>query len=225
MSMSKIIPREKVGDLRAWGLPPEAKKSKPVVADEAPEQKETMTVEEIESIQKQAYDEGFAEGRKDGFNTGHQEGSLAAQTMLHEKSAQFDQLFNSLNHPFEDLDAQVEEEVVTLALMLAENVIRHELMAKPESILSVVRECIDYLPVGIRNIQIRANPADAALIREAYDRNNSQLTWNIIEDSTVAQGGFEVKTEHSQIDATFEKRITTAIDHVLGMTSDAVPAN
>ena len=35
----------------------------------------TLTVEEIENMQKQAYDEAFAQGTKEGYEKGYQEGS------------------------------------------------------------------------------------------------------------------------------------------------------
>ena len=56
MTTSKVVEANNSADFERWELP---RVSGPVVSSKA-------TAEELESIQKQAYDEGFALGQKEG---------------------------------------------------------------------------------------------------------------------------------------------------------------
>jgi flagellar assembly protein FliH len=53
--------------LQDFGAP----RSEPLADEDAPH---TLTVEEIEAMQKQAYDEAFRQGKLEGFELGRQEG-------------------------------------------------------------------------------------------------------------------------------------------------------
>lgn len=215
--MSKIISKEDVNQMRAWAMSDRggAKNTKTKVenVDVPPPQ---MTLEEMEATQKQAYDEGFNQGRQDGFQTGHQEGLMAGQKMIHEKAAQFDHLLSVLNAPFEALDEEVEQQLVELSLLVAQQFIQHELEHQPDLILSIIRQGIGLLPVTSRNIRIRLNPEDAMLVKENKLNDDQENPWNIIDDPAIAKGGCIINTEHSRIDATIEKRLNEIINQTLG---------
>lgn len=211
--MTRYIRKEDTGGFLAWELP---NMDGRVRSEDVVEQPQMMTVEELETIQRQAHEEGFTEGRAEGFKTGHQEGVVAAQNIIQEKANQFQQLLMSLDQPFLQLDDQVEQELVTLVINVAEGVIRHELQTKPEQVLAIVREAVAILPGGARNIRLSLHPEDAILVREGFDLIDDKKNWKVDDNAALTRGGCEIHTEVSHIDETVEKRFQAVVDNLLG---------
>jgi flagellar assembly protein FliH len=195
------------------------------------------TLDEIEAIQSEAHEEGFAagyqegrrEGREQGYKKGQQEGhtegyqrgyaeGLAAgrdEVLL--RVQKLDQILSYMQQPLEELDATIEEELSKLATEIARQLVRRELRTSPGEVVAVVREAVSLLPVGSTGIQVRLHPDDARLIREVLSLGrDDEPVWKIIEDQTLSRGGCIINTELSRIDATVEKRLGTVIAAVLG---------
>ena len=125
--------------LSVWRMPDVPVTAEPVALEESPDANSptmpVLTVDEIETVQKQAYDEAFAQGRKDGYNEGFQEGSRQGYEenvqALQKKTAAFVSLLESLSEPFKILDAEVEKELVQLAIAIATQIIRREIKLDP----------------------------------------------------------------------------------------------
>lgn len=78
---SRIIPKDELGDYRLWELDSLDKRS--LLQAEA-QQEETRplawpTAGELEEIQRQAHEEGFATGREEGLAAGHETGLAAGR--------------------------------------------------------------------------------------------------------------------------------------------------
>jgi flagellar assembly protein FliH len=176
-----------------------------------------LTADEIESIQKQAYDEAFKQGKEEGLKAGLQEG----QANISQKKAQFEQLMSSLELPFSEQDDQIEEELVALAMLVAKQLVRRELKIDPGQVIAVVRDAMSILPVSSQKISLRLHPEDAELVRSAFALEDTDLAWKIAEDPLITRGGCEVVTETSRIDATIEKRLAAVIATALGGEREA----
>jgi len=195
------------------------------------------TLDDIEAIQREAHEEGFAagyqegrrEGRDQGYKKGQQEGhaegyqrgyaeALAAgrdETAL--RAQKLDQILSAMHRPLEHLDKTVEDELASLAVEIARQLVRRELRVSPGEIVAVVREAVNLLPVASVGIQVRLHPDDAHLIREILSLGREdQPVWQIIEDQAITRGGCMVNTDLSRIDATVEKRLGAVIATVLG---------
>ena len=179
-----------------------------------------LTAVQLQKLQEQAYKEGFEKGKKEGFTYGHKEGLARGRERLEEKVRQFDILMASLETPFQQLDDQVESELVELVIAMVRQLVRREVRNDPGQIIGVVREAMSILPVSSRNISLTLHPEDAALVKETYESNESELGWRIIEDPVLARGGCRVSTETSQVDATLESRLATLIAPLLGGERD-----
>ncbi len=163
-----------------------------------------MTAKQVEAIQKQAYDEGFAQGRTDG------------QKQMQSQAQRFEQLMLALQTPFADLDQQVEQELVKLAVVVARQLVRREIKTDPGAVVAVVREAMGQLPVSSQQINLHLHPEDAALVRTALSLNDEDRRWRIVEDPVLARGDCRILTETSRIDATVEARLTAIIATMLG---------
>lgn len=179
-----------------------------------------LTVEEIEAMQKQAYDEAFAQGKNDGFQQGFDEGSKKGYAenlhLLQKQAAELVSLMDSLNEPFKSLDEEVEKELVKLAIAIATQIIRREIKQDPGQVVAAVKEAINVLPLASQKINLNLHPEDAELVRSALALNEMSPVWGIIEDPLITRGGCKVNTEFSHVDATIENRLAAVVATVLG---------
>lgn len=174
------------------------------------------TAAELEALAAKAHEEGYERGRKEGFEFGHREGIESGRREVAERIETLDRLIQALESPFEALDDEVEQQLVTLVIALVRQLVRREVKTDPSHIVGVVREALGVLPVNARRIRVVLHPEDAAVVREAYTLGESDQKWQIIEDPVIQRGGCRVFTENSQIDATLESRINALIAPLLG---------
>jgi flagellar assembly protein FliH len=179
-----------------------------------------LTVDEIEAMQKQAYDEAFAQGKKDGYSQGFNEGSKQGYEdnvqALQKKATGFERLLESLSQPFKVLDAEVEKELVQLAISIATQIIRREIKLDPGQVIAAVREAIKVLPLSSQKISLHLHPEDAELVRSALSLDDISTAWRIVEAPLITRGGCKVDTEVSHIDATVENRLAAVITTLFG---------
>lgn len=195
--------------------------AEPVMEEDLPP---VLTVEEIEAMQKQAYDEAFAQGQREGFEQGFQQGreegakqSYAENLhLLQEQAGQFTELMAALAEPFKELDAEVEQELVKLSISMATQIIRREIKLDPGQIVATVREAINALPLSSQKISLYLQPDDAELVRSALALDDLSPAWAIVEDPLITRGGCIVDTDISRVDATLENRLAAVIANVLG---------
>ena len=200
--MSKIIPKEELDAIENWSLP------EVNVARKSEAAARPLTARQIEELQQQARDEGFQIGRREGLEAGKKE----IRARVHE----LDALMQTLAKPLEQIDTQVEQDLVQLALAVARQLVRRELKTDPGQVLAVVREAMAALPLAARNVRLHLHPEDAALVRETLSMSDNERSWKIIEDPVLSRGGCKVSSDTSQIDASVERRLHTVIANVLG---------
>lgn len=167
-----------------------------------------MTAESLQELQKQAYDEAFAEGLEAGKAAGAKEVSARALRL--------EEILNALARPLDDVDDAVEEQLVELAIALVRQLFRREISIEPEHVIGVVREAIQLLPVASRNVRVLLHPDDARLVHETLSQSDGECAWTVVEDPLVTRGGCRVVTENSRIDASTEARLQAVISRALG---------
>lgn len=183
-----------------------------------------LTVDEIEAMQKQAYDEAFELGKKQGFQEGYADGSKKGYEenvhLLQSQAATMVSLLESLSEPFKKLDDEVEQELVRLAISIAAQIIRREIKLNPGQVVGVVREAVNVLPLSSQKISLKLHPEDADVVRSALALDDISPSWSIIEDPLISRGGCEVDTGVSHVDATVEHRLAAVIATMLGGERD-----
>ena len=182
----------------------------PLVND--PGKKNRVTAEDLENIQKQAYEEGFALGQKEGFEQTKNE--------LENTIASFKSIIDMLTEPLNDLDDEIVEQLSSLSMTVAKQVVRRELHTKQGEIVGIVREAMAALPASTRKITLNIHPEDAEMVRTAFSLGQEdemeELRWKVTEDPMISQGGCKIVTENSRIDATVEGRLNRIINTLLG---------
>ena len=187
--------------------------------EDVPPPPDYPTEEELAAIREQARQEGYEDGYAAGHETGAAEaleaGRAATEQMLDPLRAMAENFAESLRQA----DQLIANDVLDLALYLAKGMLKNALQVKPELILPIVREAIEYLPVLQQPALLILNPEDAPVVREGIAEELDKGGWRVIEDPTIARGGCKVDTASNQIDATVQarwQRLTLA----LGKDSD-----
>ncbi|MCP4126835.1 MAG: flagellar assembly protein FliH [Gammaproteobacteria bacterium] len=217
-SSSKIINPENQGEVKQWQPPEMIRSASDVSVLEA--RGSMLTAEQLGHVQDQAYQEGFEQGKKDGFKFGHEEALVETRNLLNEKAEKLDQLLSTLDTPLKELDEQVERELISLTISMVRQLVRREVKADPGQIVGVVRESLSLLPVSSRNIRLILHPDDAKMVREIFEVSDKDLVWEIVEDPVLGRGGCKIIADTSQIDATLESRLSAMITTLLGGERD-----
>jgi flagellar assembly protein FliH len=173
------------------------------------------TVGELEDVERRAYQEAYAKGHEAGLAAARAE-SQQATNQLRQQVARLDGMFDALSRPFHELDVQVEQQLVQLALTVARQLVRRELRIDPAQVIAIIRETVALLPAATRDVRVHLHPEDAAIVREKLATPAAERAWTIVEDPVMTRGGCRVTTDSAQIDARLETRINTVISTLLG---------
>ncbi|MDH5368925.1 MAG: flagellar assembly protein FliH [Gammaproteobacteria bacterium] len=171
----------------------------------------TPTAEELVSIQKEAYNEGFELGRKEGLQHKKQE--------IEDYISSLRSIIQLMSEPLKDLDNEVVSQMAQLSMIVAKQVVRREIHTDEGEIVGIVREAMSALPVSTRKIILNIHPDDSELIRNAFslgEDDSDELRWKITEDPMISRGGCKISSENSTIDATVESRLNRTINTLLG---------
>tara|TARA_Y100001960_G_scaffold161547_1_gene169867 strand:+ start:5107 stop:5922 length:816 start_codon:yes stop_codon:yes gene_type:complete len=229
------------GRSTAFGQPLEQVYQKQHAHEDEPETQEpeefpTLTIEELEQIRQDAYEEGIKQGHeqgyiegfdkgvtegkeagyKEGIEIGKEQGLNDVKPLIEEKLQYLSQLIEGMAAPLNKVDESVEKQLVHLAKLLAEQVVFKELQTNPELILVALKKSIDALPMGEQGVKIHLNPEDLSLVEEAYGAEHlQQQHWQLVAEPTLERGGCEVKTAQSSIDMTLKTRINDIMEKFL----------
>ena len=152
-SPGDVIRARDVGAFDVWGLPSfdpwrEPVEPVPEVVEEVPEEVEEvpldevqpLTLEELESIRQEAYNDGFATGEKEGFHSTQLKVRQEAETALNAKVDSLERLMNSLMAPLAEQDMQLEKAMIGLVEHMTRQVIQREMKTDSRHIEQVLRE-------------------------------------------------------------------------------------
>jgi len=198
--LSRIIRGEEALDCQAWNLPE--------VQSGGSSDNRPVTARQLEEIQEQARQEGFRQGLQEGREKGREE------LLCHVRH--LEQIIKTLDKPLAELDDNVEQQLVQLAMLVARQLVRRELKTDPQQVVGVVRDALAVLPVAARDVQLALHPEDAGIVREALSLQEGEQAIRIVEDPVQSRGGCQVVTRTSQVDATVEARLNSVIAGVLG---------
>lgn len=211
MSKPRVISGEQAGKAETWRVPDVAEST----LDATGHHKTSgslLTAERLALIEEEARNEGYQHGKKEGLQKGLADG----RAMINERLATLDMVINALQHPLNNLDDLVENDLVELVFSIARQLIRREINTQPDQIIAVIRDSLAVLPTGARDIKVFLHPEDARLARELMSLSDQEQVWKIVEDPSLTRGGCKVQTEQSRVDSTVESRLNEVIASVLG---------
>jgi flagellar assembly protein FliH len=182
------------------------------VEEVAPEDVKPLTLDELEAIRQDAYNEGFSTGEKDGFRAGQLKAKQEADAALAQRLGGLEQVMSQLFEPIAEQDQELEVALVDLVSRMTREVIQRELNSDSSQIRQILREALKLLPMGADNVRIHLNPQDFELVKALRERHEEN--WRILEDDALLPGGCRVESEHSLIDASIETRLSQALNQL-----------
>ncbi len=226
---SELI-RLQAGDvLNVWDLPsfddpsspaPEAELTETETEDALVQSEEIiaedvkpLTLEEVEAVRQDAWNEGFSTGEKDGFHAGQLKATQEAHEVLAAKVAALDGIMQQLFEPIAQQDQQIEEALLDLVMRISRQVIQRELSFDSSQIKQVVRESLKLLPTSSDLVRVYVNPQDFEQIKTLRERHEEH--WKIIEDDDLLAGGCRFESVNTRIDASIETRIELIAQQIL----------
>jgi flagellar assembly protein FliH len=173
------------------------------------------TVSEIEDVERRAYEEAFAQGREAGLAAARAE-SQQALNQLKAQVTKLESVLGTLGKPLQQVNEEVEQQLLTLALTIARQLVRRELKTDPAQVIAIIRETVSLLPAAARDVRVHLHPEDATVVRERLAAPTADRAWTIIEDPVMTRGGCKVTTDTALIDARVETRLNEVISALLG---------
>ncbi len=165
----------------------------------------------IEAIEREAYERGFAAGERAGFEFGKQKAEVLFNGIAG--------LLEALSTLKETLHKPCEDEMVELCVAISRKVLQRELELKREGIVECVRTALKSVVAG-GEITIKVNPKDQDILLshkgELARYGDGVKGVKIESDESVSRGGCLVDTNFGEIDASIDSVMTEIEEKLKG---------
>jgi flagellar assembly protein FliH len=186
--------------LADFGKPAETPRSSSAVAQKKNQAADTKKEYEQTQGFLRGYDDGLVAGRFEGFAAGEAAGAAEGRQAAHQLLS----LAANLDKALTGVDQEIADEILTLSLEIARQVLRQTVAVKPEVVLSVVHEALALLPH--QHAAIYLNPADAALVRKHAGDQLTHAGHHLREDPRLERNDVVIEANGAQVDATMATR-------------------
>lgn len=168
-------------------------------------------------------DEGYKAGHSQGYEAGFSAGHVSGRERAQQETTQLQALAQDCAASIASIEAEMGQALISLAITIAEQVLRSTLEAQPEKILDIVRD-ITHVDTGRETmLTLRVNPADLALVQEYLDGDPGSGKWRLTPDASIERGGCIAQTALGGIDATLQtrwQRVTSSLGHKAAAAKD-----
>lgn len=161
---------------------------------------------EIERAREIARREGNTLGFKEGYAAGIAEGRNAGMADLDREIAYLQGMMENFSEQLGMANQAIGQDLLNLAIDLAQAMTRSTLECRPEVIIPIIREAIEHLPAIQQPAQIFLHPDDALIIKNNMRIEMDQAGWRLISDPHIERGGCKLETAQNLIDASFSTR-------------------
>jgi flagellar assembly protein FliH len=167
------------------------------------------TAAEIDALRQAAHDEGRA--------AGHAEGLAAGQLEIQRRIAQLQGVLDGFTQPLARLDAEVTDALSDLAVRIAGVLVGRAYAADPTLLADLVREALDAVGSGSREIELRLHPDDYNVLAPHL----SGLTGvRVTPDGNLARGELRLHSEGVRIDGTLAARLQSVLEATLAANAE-----
>jgi flagellar assembly protein FliH len=159
---------------------------------------------------QRALEAAYQRGLSEGFRAGAEH----VKNESGEMGRRVDQLIESMQSQFANMDTDVADAVLGLAFSLARQIIRAELDARPELVSASVRDALGSLALKATYPGIYLNPADLNLVKASLGDELTLRGCRLIADPGISRGGCRLESDTSMVDATIESRWERALSNM-----------
>lgn len=169
--------------------------------------------ERARKLEEVARQRGYQAGYEAGLEGGRREGAQQVASRLDALARRLQDVVDEAVRRRDQALAQCEQDVVKLALAVAERVVRRSAQESGAEITrAVLRSILEEVPqAGSGRVVVRVHPGEHAILEEAKSTLVAgipgPLDLHLIADPQVEPGGCVVETEMGNIDAGLETRL------------------
>jgi flagellar assembly protein FliH len=173
------------------------------------------TLEEIEKIRADAYEEGFKVGKKQGVKDGLKDGEKLTQQKI-------TTLVSGFSQPLQQQDDRLEKVLLDMTLQLTKAIIRRELCIDSGAVTQVILEVFDYVETEEGKFRVQLNPADVKGVAYFLEKEYpGEANYQLISDNQISQGGCIIRSDAHYVDAQIETQIDKLLDEVYSQKNTA----
>lgn len=221
---TRFIPREELASFAAWqpGSFGDDPARKPRSAPPAPDPEQLRRQAEAAAREQarraaeaavQAEADRIAaleQARQGGYHDGYRDGLSALEnfkvSFTAQTSAQVSALVQGMQAQFEAIEQDLAQRVAGIALEIARQVVRSELHAHPESIVTLTQEVLGQLLSSARQATLHVNPDDHALVAHGCAEELAARGVRLVSDAQIEAGGCRLASSLGEVDATVQTR-------------------
>jgi len=169
----------------------------------AAEEQTALSFEEQTALtEKQAYDQGFAQGEKDGYELG--------ETRARKIIEKIESLHDEMTCLKSGLVREYEKDLLTTIFAIAEKVVHTHLTLNETAVKDNILAALD-LVTEKREVTLKINPEDFEYVEklrpELFSGNMQVKSIMITSDPAVTRGGCRMETSNGDVDATIESQL------------------
>jgi flagellar assembly protein FliH len=160
------------------------------------------TQRNVSLIEQEAYEEGFVQGEKDGFELGEKKANKVIENI--------ERLFDEISSFKQEILKQHEKEILDLTFAIAEKIVHHLTKFDESGVKEAVFNALN-LAIEKSKIILNVNPEDYDYIEklrpELFKEYKELKSITVTSDPSVTRGGCYLKTPYSDIDAGIETQL------------------
>lgn len=161
---------------------------------------------DVEGMIEAARQSGYQDGYRNGLAALESYKQAQAEQMAHYMNEQVGALLESMQQRLDALEQQLAGRVAGVSLELARQVVRSELMERPELVVDVAEQALSALLSSARQIVLRLHPEDHAVVQGRLDELLQSRGARLVADASITRGGCLVDSDIALVDATVESR-------------------
>ena len=175
------------------------------------------------------YHEGYEKGQAEGRRTGHDQALEESRKQFTEQTSQLQQALQALLTDFDrrrhDLISEAHQDLLGLAVAMAEKIVRTRIEVDPPAVLNLVRSAVDLL-ASRTAVRIRMNPIDLEALK-LLDGQEAERVLGLqdvafVGDEAVERGGCVIATEGGEVDARIATQIDALVRHIVPAMSEKI---
>lgn len=187
-----------------------------------------LTVEQIEQIQKQAYDDAYEAAFKKGLEESEkrvQESIQEEKNLQKQKADQLQQAFNSLASPMKMLDQQLEQQLTEMVFYFCRALVTQDLSVNPIQVSHLISQTVALLPITSTKVKIRLNTGDFDLLKQ-HGISFEDQEWQVESSDSLKPGSCQVDSTAGRINYSIEEKISELAQQLyIDLLAPATAAN
>ena len=169
---------------------------------------------ELERLREAAHAQGIASGHvagqalgyQAGYEQGHAQGFEQGRSEAREEAARLAALAETFKATLDGAQGAISETLVSLALDIAQQVVRQHVQHDPTALIAAAREVLAAEPALTGAPALIVSPADLPVV-EAYLMEELQTRgWTVRTDPAVERGGCRAQAASGEVDAGIDTR-------------------